>query len=292
MPATSPALRRFAFLAACLMAAWFPLAAWPADAGVRLYVLDCGHAEFADFGVASDTGEADGRPATLADPCFLVRHPRGWLLWDAGLPERLPSALTGGVAPEQTLQKLGFRTWVDVPLVQQLHMLGLQPRDITHLAFSHLHFDHVGNANLFTAATWILNRAELAWAQASPPHVSMVPELFSGWRQARTHMIDGDHDVFGDGTVGILKAPGHTPGSSVLLVRLGKAGPVLLSGDLYLTLEGRHHALVPAVNENRADTLASMQRIEALARRLGARVVVQHDPVEFERLPRPPAFLE
>ncbi|MED5617708.1 N-acyl homoserine lactonase family protein [Ideonella sp. BN130291] len=259
---------------------------------LRLYVLDCGHAEFTDFRAGSDTGELDGKPATLADPCFLVRHPKGWLLWDAGLPERLPSSVTGGVAHEDTLRRLGFRTWVERPLVPQLQALGLTPGDITHLAFSHLHFDHVGNANLFMRATWILDRRELAWALASPAHVSMDKALISGHRTARTLMIDGDHDVFGDGSVRILHAPGHTPGSSVLLLQLPKAGAVLLSGDLYLSLEGRAHRHVPAVNADRADTLASMQRVEAIAQRLQARVIVQHDPAEFDRLPKPPAWLE
>jgi len=166
------------------------------------------------------------------------------------------------------------------------------PDDIDYLAFSHLHFDHVGNANLFTHATWILSRAELAWAQATPAHVSMSPELFGGYKSARTLMIDGDHDVFGDGSVRIVGAPGHTPGSSVLLLRLQKSGATVLSGDLYVTLEGRAHRQVPAVNANRAETLASIDRVEAIVRRLHARVIVQHAPSDFERLPKPPEYID
>lgn len=267
-------------------------AAGQPQAGVRLYTLDCGGAEFADFGVAADTGEEDGRPARLANPCFLVRHPAGWLLWDAGLPQQLPASLTRGVAPADMLRELGFRAWGGPPLEGQLRTLGLAPGDIRYLAFSHLHFDHTGNANLFPRATWILQRAELAWALSDPSPVSMVPELFSGWRDADKRMIDGDADVFGDGSVRILRAPGHTPGSSVLLLRLAGGGSVLLSGDLYLTLEGREHGHVPAINADRAATLASMQRIEAIAKRTGARVIVQHAPADFARLPRIPAFLE
>jgi glyoxylase-like metal-dependent hydrolase (beta-lactamase superfamily II) len=105
-------------------------------------------------------------------------------------------------------------------------------------------------------------------------------------------VIDGDADVFGDGSVRILKAPGHTPGSSVLLLRLPHAGAVLLSGDLYLREAGRAAREVPAVNADRADTLASMQRIEALVRRLNAHVIVQHDPQAIARLPAAPAYLD
>jgi len=263
----------------------------PSVSQIRLYALDCGRAEFKDFSAASDTGTYDGKPAVLADPCFLIRHPKGWLLWDAGLPAKLPGS-EGELGERELFERLGFRMTIDVPLVVQLAALGLRPDDIGYLAFSHLHFDHVGNANLFTHATWILNRSELAWALATPAHVSMSPELFSAYKTVSTEMIDGDHDVFGDGSVRILKMPGHTPGSSALLLRLPKTGAVVLSGDLYLTLEGRQHSLVPTVNANRADTLASMNRIEAIAQGLHARVIVQHDPNDFASLPKAPAFLD
>ena len=276
-----------------IAAFWLALCALAAQAEpeVRLYALDCGHAQFKDFSAASDTGEYDGRAAKLADPCFLIRHPQGWLLWDAGLPERMPGA-KDALGERELFEKLDVAFHVDVPLADQLAALGLKPGDIRYLAFSHLHFDHVGNANLFSRATWILNRQELAWALATPAHVSMAPELFSGYAKAKTVMIDGDHDVFGDGSVRILKAPGHTPGSGALLVKLAHRGAVILSGDLYLTLEGREEHQVPTVNADRADTLASMERIEKIARNLGARVIVQHDPREFERLPKPPAYLD
>jgi len=89
-----------------------------ADANVRLYTLDCGYAEFKDFGLGSDTGDYDGRPAELVDPCFLIKHPKGWLLWDAGLPVTLPRSVSGGVAPQDMLAKLGFRTWIAPPLTR------------------------------------------------------------------------------------------------------------------------------------------------------------------------------
>jgi N-acyl homoserine lactone hydrolase len=245
---------------------------------LRMYVLDCGRAQFDDGAPVSDTGELEGKPITLADPCFLIHHPRGWLLWDAGL------------APD-TANSPGVRFAAATPLSSQLAALGLTPDDITFIAFSHLHFDHVGNANLFTHATWILNQRELAWAEAEPAHVSMNPKLFSAHSRVRTLVIDGDHDVFGDGRVRIFHAPGHTPGSCVLWVDLSKYGPVILSGDLYLFRESRHFGYVPTVNADRAATLASIARIERIARRSHARVIVQHDPRDFGELPRPPSFL-
>jgi N-acyl homoserine lactone hydrolase len=256
-----------------------PLAAAAQDE-LRLYTFDCGHAHFDDIGVASDTGELDGHPAELADPCFLVRHPKGWLLWDAGLP------------PGEPTQLPGIRITPAPPLPQQLQVLGVTPADVNFIAFSHLHFDHVGNANQFAQSTWILDRSEFAWAKAEPAHVSMQPQWFSASAQAKVQWIDGDHDVFGDGRVRILHAPGHTPGSAVLLLRLRKTGAVLLSGDLYLSDDARRKQLVPTINASRADTLASMARIERIAKNLHARVIVQHDPAAFAKLSQAPAFLD
>src|SRR5262249_37795011 len=181
---------------------------------------------------------------------------------------------------------------VTATLAGQLKALGIAPQDVTHVAFSHLHFDHTGNANLFGAATWLMNRAELAWAANPPPGAFVQPESFSAYKSAKTEMIDGDHDVFGDRSVRILKAPGHTPGHQVLLVKLRTAGTVVLSGDLYHLRANRTHRRVPEFNTERADTLASMDRIEKIIKNTKARLVIQHDPADFAALPRFPAYLD
>lgn len=267
---------RFITLVACVLLAAAPAGAAPPD--LRLYVLDCGRATLADGAPASDVGNRDGQALEFADPCFVIRHPRGWLVWDAGLAPDQPSAPGARIVPGPALDA-------------QLRAIGASPDAITYVTFSHLHFDHVGNAARFAKATWILERDELAWAEHEPAHVSMVPRLFQAYRTATTRVIDGDLDVFGDGRVRIFKAPGHTPGSAVLWIDLPASGPVLLSGDLFLSREGRRDGDVPAVNASRADTLASIDRIERIARRTHARIVIQHDPRDYAALPRPPAFL-
>jgi len=273
--------------AALLVASLAALAAQAADPvpNVRLYTLDCGRATAADMGFRSDTGEYDGKPLTVADPCFVVRHPNGVLLWDTGLDDKMAEA-KGGVDGGG-----GNRFIVTATLAGQLKALGFAPSDITYVAFSHTHFDHTGNANLFGASTWILNRAELAWADSKPgPFVQ--PDSYAAYKGAKTQMIDGDYDVFGDRSVRILKAPGHTPGHQVLLLKLGKSGTVVLSGDLYHVRENRAHRRVPEFNTERADTLASMDRVERIVKNTKARFVVQHDPRDFRALPKFPAFLD
>lgn len=252
---------------------------------IRIYVLDCGHLDFRDMRMFDDSGALDGQPGEMSAPCFLIRHPQGDLLWDTGLGDAIADHPNGiELAP-------GICATVRVKLVDQLKTLGLKPSDIDYLAFSHWHEDHTGNANLFGKATWILQRKELAAATGAtpPPFESLAP--VNAYKSARTRIVDGDTDVFGDGSVRLLLMPGHTPGHQVLEVHLQQAGAVLLSGDLYHSREARQRRRVPRVNTNRAATLASMDRFEAIAARTHARVVIQHDPRDIALLPRFPAYL-
>jgi N-acyl homoserine lactone hydrolase len=252
---------------------------------VRLYVLDCGHAEFENMGMLSDTGEYDGKPGTFVDPCFLVQHPKGTLLWDTGLGDQIADNKNGVI-------NNGHRIAVPVKLLDQLRLLGLTPADIRYIAFSHLHFDHTGNANAFASSTWIINQEELKWALGNPTPFAVAPASFSAYKTAKTRMIDNDYDVFGDGSVRILKAPGHTPGSQVLAIKLKKSGTVILAGDLYHTRASRKHRRIPSINTGRADTLASIDRIEKIVTNTRARLVIQHDPADFTSLPKLPAYLD
>jgi N-acyl homoserine lactone hydrolase len=255
----------------------------PAD--LRLYAIDCGRIELKDMAMFSDTGEYDGKPGVLADPCFLIRHPKGTLLWDAGLGDKIAASRAG-------TDLGGIRFYVDKTLQDQLKTLGLAPQDISYIAFSHFHLDHTGNANLFTHSTWIINRFELAAALSPNPPSGVDRGLISGYEHVKTQMIADDYDVFGDGSVQILKAPGHTPGHQVLALRLSRAGTVILTGDLYHTRENRQFGRVPAVNSDRAETLASIDRFERIVRNRHARVIVQHSAEDFRSLPAFPGYLE
>jgi glyoxylase-like metal-dependent hydrolase (beta-lactamase superfamily II) len=257
-----------------------------APPAIRLYVLDCGRLDLRDLRMFDDSGALDGKPGTMSVPCFLIRHSKGTLLWDTGLGDAVADH-PGGVE-----LAAGIRGTVRVKLVDQLKALGLKPADIDYLAFSHWHEDHTGNAKLFGKATWILQRKELdaATGHAPPPFESLAP--VAAWRTARKRIINGDADVFGDGSVRILAMPGHTPGHQVLELRLPHAGTVLLAGDLYHSRGNRRLRRVPRVNTDRAQTLASMRRFEAIAAREHARVVIPHDPRDIAALPRFPAWLD
>ena len=251
---------------------------------VRLYALDCGKIQIKDMAMFSDTGEYNGKPGVLVDPCFVIRHPKGTLVWDSGLGDKLAET-KGGVDFD-----LGHMQ-VDATLLDQLKAIGLAPADVTYLSFSHTHFDHTGNANEFPGATWILNKAELAWAESNPgPFVKV--ETFSNYKTAKKQLIDGDYDVFGDGSVLILKTPGHTPGHQALELKLKKSGVVILSGDLFHLRDNFKFRRVPPFNVERADTLASIDRVATILKNTKGRLVVQHDAGDFNTLPKFPKFLD
>jgi glyoxylase-like metal-dependent hydrolase (beta-lactamase superfamily II) len=254
---------------------------------IRLYALDCGRIDLKDEGSFADTGEYDGKAGSLAAPCFVIRHPKGVLLWDTGLGDKI-AATKGGVDAMGGAAHLSQST----SLSDQLKTLKLSPADVNFVAFSHFHFDHTGNAGLFGASTWIVNKAELAWAQSEPVPFGVDPASIGAVKTAKTQLIDGDYDVFGDGSVRILRAPGHTPGHQVLELKLQKAGVVILSGDLYHTLDNRKGGRVPQFNVSRADTLASIDRIEKIIKNTHARFVIQHSLEDFAALPKFPAYLD
>ncbi len=261
----------------------------PAAPAVKLYAMNCGDLAFADVDMFADDGSMKGVARTFIDPCYLIRHPQGDLIWDTGVPEAIAD-MPDGLKPES----FPVHVVVKKKLSAQLAELGLTPADIEYVSFSHLHFDHIGNGNLFAASTWIVDADERAAMFSEAARQGKDFAAYSALENAKTTLIEGDstHDVFGDGTVVIVQAPGHTPGHTVLLVKPGKSTPVLLTGDMWHLAESQGKRLVPSFNVDRAQTIASMDRVEALAKDTGARIVHQHVPEDFAGLPAFPAALE
>ncbi len=250
---------------------------------LRLYVFDCGYLRIADPGRFSLTMD-EVSTLELSVPCYLIEHPDGTLLWDAGLSDSLAEG-----SPHT--QANGTVTSVTATLRAQLEELGYQPADITYLALSHLHYDHAGNANDFSASTWLVQRPEHE-AAFGDPQGFFDRALYADLENSETLLLDGDHDVFGDGTVVIKSAPGHTPGHQVLFVDLAETGPLVLSGDLYHFPENRTLKRVPTFNFDEAQTLASMDAVEDFLIESGATLWIEHDFAANALLDKSPASYE
>jgi N-acyl homoserine lactone hydrolase len=272
------------FLSVALSACAQPKPKSTAD--VRLYPLECGEVRVLELDIFSDGGEYKGQQRDLAVSCYLIRHPQGDLLWDTGLPDSISQQSDG-------VTEGAFTISVPRTLASQLAELGVAPNDIEYLALSHSHFDHTGNANDYASSTWVSDPAERTWMYSEDAKTrGAEAETYSKLAQSRTIDVTEDLDLFGDGSVTLVRTPGHTPGHLVLMVSLSNSGPVLLSGDLYHMRESREHRRVPRFNVDRDQTLTSMEKFEALAKQTNARVIIQHDVNDIALLPKFPAYLD
>ena len=244
----------------------------PTPERLRLYAFDCGYLVATGVPFVHPSGEVERIDATFASACWIVAHPAGLLLWDAGMPDAWIGRPGGVVSPSGA-----FRFHVTRTLTSCLAEMGAAVSDVAVLAFSHMHLDHTGNANDLAGATVLVHEAELAVAFGDRPPAGYDPPTYAGLRDAAVTAVRGDHDVFGDGRVLMLDAPGHSAGHQVLLIDLPEAGPIVLSGDLYYAETDRQTRRVAAWSHDIDEARHSMERIEKVITERSARLLIGHD---------------
>lgn len=263
------------------------------QARIRLYVFDGGTLESDPARYQLRPDEVKATPLSIT-ACLIV-HPRGTLMWDTGAVADDSWTPTGPPVSKRLLLSDSRERSVVVrqSITAQLAAAGYQPAQITYLALSHFHWDHVANANLFAGATWLVRKTERdAMFPARPPEVAQ-PSTFAALRSSRVKEIDTDEfDVFGDGTVLILATPGHTPGHQSLYVKLATTGGVVLAGDLYHYPEERSLRRLPTADVNVNDTRLSRERLEAFLSRTGAQLWIQHDLTAAQSWKKAPAYYD
>jgi glyoxylase-like metal-dependent hydrolase (beta-lactamase superfamily II) len=206
--------------------------------------------------------------------CYLIKHGDDYLLWDTGHAMTAPN-----VAPK-------------VSLVDLLAKIDVKPEQIKYVGISHYHADHTGQIASFPKATLLIGSKEWEAISSPKPAEGVNFKPFESWikGESKVEPVPTDKDVFGDGTVIMLRTPGHTAGHSSLLVKLPQMGPVILSGDAVHFRENYDSNGVPWFNYDRAQTVASIERLKKIASNLKATVIIQHDARDIEKLPVFPAF--
>jgi glyoxylase-like metal-dependent hydrolase (beta-lactamase superfamily II) len=252
----------------------------PKPAGPRLYVMDGG--TLTDQPAASyELAKEQVATTNMAVPVFLIVHPKGTLLWDTGLGDRFVGGLETPSNP----------TWhVKQTIKSQLATIGYTPGQVTYLAISHSHGDHTGNANDYAGATWLVQRPEYELMFGTKP--PRTYDAYKALKDSPTKILDGDYDVFGDGTVMIKSTPGHTPGHQALFIKFAKHRPVVLSGDLYHFPQERTLDKVPTFEFNKEQTRDSRRTLEAFMKTAGAELWIQHDMIAYAKLTLSPGFYE
>ena len=235
--------------------------------------LDCGHADFKEMDkFFSDTpGVYPPGPGKVTDSCYLIRHGDQVMIWDTGFAAE---------SKDKPINRDGMVAGLDRTLAEQLQQIGVKPEDVDVVGISHMHGDHVGQAAQFTNARLVMGKQDFELLGAEPD------DSLKAWRGEgkQATLATGDVDIFGDGSVVALHLPGHTPDHLALRVNLA-SGPVLLSGDLYHSTISREKRSAPPFNTNKEQTLASMDKFEALTKQTGAKVVIQHEPNDISKLP-------
>ena len=240
---------KFALAVAALALSGHAAVAQSEKSGVeKLYVLNCGEGTAGDISRWTP-GLNEGKSMDFVDSCYLIKHSRGWFLWDTGIADAV-AAMPNGLVPADPKAVTWRRPKT---LAAQLEQLGLKPDDVKAMAVSHTHPDHTGNVELFPQATLYVQKAEYDW-----PGANNEPRFKPSHP---VELLAGDKDVFGDGSLTILSTPGHTPGHQSLLVKLPKTGAVVLSGDAVHFKDNWDNRRVPSMNANKDQSAASMQKI-------------------------------
>ena len=244
----------------------------------RLYVLNCGEGTAGDISRWSP-GVNVGKSMDFVDSCYLIKHSQGWLLWDTGVADAI-AAIPEGQRPSDP-RATHWR--LPKTLAAQIEQLGVKLSDIKYVSVSHSHPDHIGNVAMFPQSMLLVQKAEYDWP--APTGARFKPEL-------PVTKLEGDHDVFGDGSVTIIATPGQTPGHQSLLVKLPKTGALLLSGDAVHFKENWDNRRVPEINNNKEQSSASMQRMADIMAKENAQLWINHDKVQRDGQKLSPDFYE
>lgn len=246
---------------------------------VTLHVFNGGKIMVNNLELFSQDTTYHGQTKEFADAFYVIQHPKGNLIWDAGLPENLINLPKPFTDPSGA-----FTVSRKDSLVHQLNTIGLTVKDFKYIALSHSHFDHIGHANSFKDATWLVQENEYNYVTNDSAQIK-EPDIYKRIKDLKkTKLLNGDFDVFEDGTVIIKYMPGHTIGHQTLFLNIGLEKPILLTGDLYHFQENRVNKGVPIFNYNVEQTLKSMESFEKFAKENNAEVIIQHSPKDFEKL--------
>ena len=234
---------------------------------------------------------------------FLIKHPKGNVLFDTGNNDRIITTpdywgpLIAGLDPVRT---------PDVAIDTQLAKINVKPSDVKYVVLGHFHADHAGNIGKFAAdSTFVYQRDEIKnafWPQPGYATFYLTGDfemMRSGIgvgmaNKVKAIELDGDLDLFGDGSVFIHRSVSHTPGSQILVVRLPKTGTVVLTSDAIYLQENLDKNVLPSVGSvydpsGMLDAYAWVRRVRDLE---GADIIYSHDADTFKAKKHAPEFYE
>ena len=248
---------------------------------LELYAMTCGWLSL-PRGALIEGGTGEIR---VPVPSYLIVHERGRVLFDTGLAPVCQGDASEYLGPFASLLQVEFAAGEEVS--HRLESLDIGPGDIDWVINSHLHFDHAGGNALLPEARVVVQKRE--WQAAHEPdlmeHHGYKPVDYDLGHDVV--QVDGEHDLFGDGSVVCFPTHGHTPGHQSLRLRLGW-GEAVLAGDACYLRETLELNLLHAGAHDREGMLASLELLRGLQAR-GARIFYGHDPEFWRDVAQAPA---
>lgn len=291
-------MKRLFILGAALVGLFLASSSWAQMGGKaadRLYVLDCGQGHVADQSRWT-VGVNVGKPIDISVSCYLIHDSQGYFLWDTGISDFVASMPNGWQASSGPQGLLWTRAKT---LESQLAAIGVKPSEIRSIGISHTHPDHIGNVELFPTVPILIQKAEYDYYFApGKPGIATAPgdtkPTFS--KEHPVTLVQEDLDVFGDGAIMVFYTPGHTPGHDACLVHLAKTGWVILTGDAIHLRANLDNFRIPLFanmpDEQKLQTLLSMQRITNMASFYHAQIWILHDIEQTRGQKHAPEFYD
>jgi glyoxylase-like metal-dependent hydrolase (beta-lactamase superfamily II) len=293
-------------LGAATLASAFLGWSWSASAespqGMKLYVFSSGWLD-----IDKSALQAGAAPGKIMIPVgfFLIHHPKGNVLFETGNNDRVLTDPSYWGPMAAMLDKVDMSRRPDLAIDKQLEKAGYKTSDINYVILGHMHLDHAGNVGKFPTATIIYQRDEIVNAFWPKPgygccYVTTDFSMLRGPLGAnmpnaqKVIELNGDLDLFGDGSIYIHRQVSHTPGTQMALVRLPKTGPVVLTSDVCYLPENLDKDLLPSVGlaYDPAGMLQGYQWIKHLRDAEGAQVFMAHDAEGFKQHKHSPEYYE
>ena len=278
-------------LAGFLLLASSPaLAAGPA--GMRLYVFTSGSLGGFPKGALQIGGQGniDWAPVGF----YVVKHPKGNVIFDTGNNDKTITDPDGHWGP--LAKGFGLKMTQNDSMAAQLAKIGLKISDIKYVVVGHMHLDHGGNISQFPNATFVIQNDEMkaAWWPDVGYSIYYLPADFADSKKYNMIRLNGDLDLFNDGSFMIHRAPGHTPGSQFAVVRLPKTGTVILTSDVVYLKESLEKNLIPPIpgTWSPMGMYEGYQKIRVIRDAEGASVFFAHDPEVFKATKQAPEYYE
>lgn len=285
-------MRKATIVAAVVgLASLFGASAQAAD-GVKVYWTTSG--KFGPFpitGLIPTVPKEKQRDITIPVSMWVIDHPKGLMVFDTGNNV----AISDGAdhckkywAPGNCDFLKPSQTRADV-IDSQLKTLGYDVSKVKIVVSSHSHLDHIGNIEMFPNAIHVLQKKELyqAW----------FPEKFQGRTSPGTFVmadidnarefnyleLEGDYDLFGDGSVMVLSTPGHTLGHQSLKVKLGSGKTIILAQDA-IWMQENLDGYPAGLNYSVMDYTKSLNRLKFMRDLEGAEIFMAHDQDQFAKM--------